>query len=263
MPPRVEDVEPEAAELPLAGPAETAPDVAASEREERVPKRLRSWVASVFRGAGRNPEGPAPAELVEEPEPVAESPVASEAREEEVGEEQPDRAKREIEEPGVPPAEEPPALPPAEPHAEEDVTVPPPEEPAPAPEEETPRIEAPAEPPADQREPPRRLPPPRAVPPTSPRLRPSAPVVPRQAVPHRAPVTAFPARPNQPREWNLWDLERLARDENRRSPERAQEWSYLFLNLRQFAAPGGTLPAEFDGLIRESFGPLLARIEQT
>lgn len=61
----------------------------------------------------------------------------------------------------------------------------------------------------------------------------------------------------QPRRWNLWDLERRARDEAQRDPLRYEEWSYLFVHLRQFATPDGSLPTEFDGLVRESFGELL------
>jgi hypothetical protein len=62
-----------------------------------------------------------------------------------------------------------------------------------------------------------------------------------------------------PREWNLWDLERIAREEAVDHPERRDEWSYLFLNLRQFAHADGSLPAEFDPLVRETFGGLLER----
>jgi hypothetical protein len=61
----------------------------------------------------------------------------------------------------------------------------------------------------------------------------------------------------QPRRWNLWDLERRAREEAQRDPLRHEEWSYLFVHLRQFATPDGSLPTEFDGLVRESFGELL------
>jgi hypothetical protein len=63
----------------------------------------------------------------------------------------------------------------------------------------------------------------------------------------------------QPRRWNLWDLERRARDESHKDPDRFEEWSYLFVHLRQFATPDGSLPMEFDGLVRESFGELLER----
>jgi magnesium chelatase family protein len=61
----------------------------------------------------------------------------------------------------------------------------------------------------------------------------------------------------QPRRWNLWDLERRARDEAQRNPLRYEEWTYLFVHLRQFATPDGSLPTEFDELVRESFGELL------
>ena len=66
----------------------------------------------------------------------------------------------------------------------------------------------------------------------------------------------------KPQKWNLWNVEQLARAESRREPSRAGEWSQLFLNLRQFAEPGGTLPTEFDGLVRGSFGSLLERLER-
>ena len=44
------------------------------------------------------------------------------------------------------------------------------------------------------------------------------------------------------RRWNLWDLERRARDEAQRDPLRYEEWSYLFVHLRQFATPDGFAP---------------------
>lgn len=61
----------------------------------------------------------------------------------------------------------------------------------------------------------------------------------------------------RPRHWNLWDLERLAREELHGDPLRLEALSYLFVHLRQFATPDGSLPTEFDGLVRESFGDLL------
>lgn len=61
----------------------------------------------------------------------------------------------------------------------------------------------------------------------------------------------------RPREWNVWELEQLARAGARQHPERSQEWAYLLVHLRQFATPDGALPPEFDGLVRESFGELL------
>jgi hypothetical protein len=74
-----------------------------------------------------------------------------------------------------------------------------------------------------------------------------------------SPVVALRPRVLEPRSWNLWDLERIAREAGREHPERRDEWSYLFLNLRQFAHADGSLPAEFDGLVRESFAGLLER----
>jgi outer membrane biosynthesis protein TonB len=96
-------------------------------------------------------------------------------------------------------------------------------------------------------------PPLRPVPPSPP----PSPPAPRPAaaapgvIDMRTRVTA------QPRRWNLWDLERRARDEAQADPLRYEEWSYLFVHLRQFATPDGSLPTEFDGLVRESFGELL------
>ena len=37
-----------------------------------------------------------------------------------------------------------------------------------------------------------------------------------------------------------------------------EEASYLLLYLREFAGPDGDLPVEFDSLVRESFGDLIA-----
>jgi hypothetical protein len=96
------------------------------------------------------------------------------------------------------------------------------------------------------------------------RLRPVAPRPPEPAPPPpRAPVPetpVVPLRPRaEPRSWNLWDLERLAREETRDHPEHRDEWAYLFLHLRQFADADGALPTEFDRLVRESFGGLLER----
>jgi len=74
-----------------------------------------------------------------------------------------------------------------------------------------------------------------------------------------AQVVALPQRSHQPRQWNIWDLERLARAEAADHPERRDEWAFLFVHLRQFANADGALPSEFDSLVRESFGGLLDR----
>jgi hypothetical protein len=64
-----------------------------------------------------------------------------------------------------------------------------------------------------------------------------------------------PAGPRQERapvHWNIWALERVAREH----PE-SEELAFLVLSLREFADSAGQLPADFDPLVRESFGDLL------
>jgi hypothetical protein len=155
----------------------------------------------------------------------------------------------------IPVAEEPPA---AVPEPPPPVVVP--LAPAPPPEP----VRAAPEPP---REEPAPRPPLRPVPPPEPVEPPVAPPAPPPPV--REPAPAAAARSEvidmrtrataQPRRWNLWDLETRAREHAQVDPDRNEEWSYLFVHLRQFATPDGSLPTEFDGLIRESFGDLLER----
>jgi hypothetical protein len=79
--------------------------------------------------------------------------------------------------------------------------------------------------------------------------------------PEQEPVAAAVATlplPPTPREWNLWELERLTRDRAGEDQARDVEWGYLVVYLRDFARPDGTLPAEFDDLVRESFAEILA-----
>ena len=64
-----------------------------------------------------------------------------------------------------------------------------------------------------------------------------------------------PAYSGPPREWNIWDLQRLARE--RPDDARQDEWVALLLSLRDFAHADGTLPPDFDVLVRESFGAAL------
>jgi HAMP domain-containing protein len=115
------------------------------------------------------------------------------------------------------------------------------------------------EPPAAEEPPPskRRLQPVQSAPPPPPPPAPEPPASPQPPEPQGAPVVPLWARSSQPREWNLWDLERIARAQSRRDPEQFEEWSYLCLHLRRFANADGMLPAEFDGLVRDSFGGLL------
>ena len=72
-----------------------------------------------------------------------------------------------------------------------------------------------------------------------------------EQVPNTAP-RPLPA----PREWNLWDLERKAREPGGYAIRDA-EWAALFVHLREFASAEGTLPKEFDELVRQSFGELI------
>lgn len=64
-----------------------------------------------------------------------------------------------------------------------------------------------------------------------------------------------------PREWSIWKLQRLIRD--RPDDARHEEWAALVHSLRDFARADGTLPVEFDELVRDSFGPILASEHET
>jgi hypothetical protein len=70
------------------------------------------------------------------------------------------------------------------------------------------------------------------------------------------PVPPSPPPPPPAREWNIWDLERRAR-EQAGDASRDEEWSALFTHLRPFASADGMLPKEFDDLVRASFGQLI------
>ncbi len=205
------------------------------------------------------PTAPPPEALREpapprEPEPPAPAPVTPPV----------DRAPPRIAE--APPRPEPPAprpepprpKPPRRPDSVPEPLPEPPPEPAP------PAAQVPAAPPSEESPFPaaqeRRLRRPRRmrlrpVPIPAPSPEPAAPAPP----PVQSPVVAFRPRTTVARSWNLWDLERIAREGVRAAPERRDEWAYLFLHLRQFATADGALPTEFDGLVRESFGGLLER----
>lgn len=59
------------------------------------------------------------------------------------------------------------------------------------------------------------------------------------------------------RQWNVWDLERLARDHAGDDPILDEERTFLLMYLRDFAGPDGLLPVDFDDLVRQSFGALV------
>jgi outer membrane biosynthesis protein TonB len=70
-------------------------------------------------------------------------------------------------------------------------------------------------------------------------------------------IVAFIPAHEGPREWNLWELERAARDHATDDVVRNEERSYLLMYLREFAGPDGILPTDFDGLVRDAFGDVL------
>ena len=145
----------------------------------------------------------------------------------------------------------------AEPYGEEvparpDVSLRPDEHPpTPIPEPEPPAPE-PA-PPAPEPQPPTPEP---GDPP--PQLRPVPPPEPEAAPEHVSePIAHLPLDGAEPREWNVWELERVARETEGRDPAHDQELGFLLLELRQFANADGQLPVGFDPVVRESFGALL------
>jgi hypothetical protein len=60
-----------------------------------------------------------------------------------------------------------------------------------------------------------------------------------------------------PRQWNLWDLERLTREHTGADIAQDEERQFLLMYLREFADSAGLLPLDFDGLVRDSFGELV------
>lgn len=71
------------------------------------------------------------------------------------------------------------------------------------------------------------------------------------------PVVVYLPVSEEPREWNLWELERLAREHAGDDVAKNEERAYLLMYLRDFAGPDGNLPTDFDGLVRDAFGDLL------
>jgi hypothetical protein len=70
-------------------------------------------------------------------------------------------------------------------------------------------------------------------------------------------VVPLVRRDSTPREWNVWDLERIADEQEGQNPTRDEERAVLLMSLRQFANASGDLPVDFDPLIREAFGTAL------
>ena len=154
-------------------------------------------------------------------------------------------------------ARQPPALEFSEPQPEEPTFV------APAP------IRVRAEPPVETR----RGPEPEREPETEPEAEPTpepprivaVPTPPPEPEPELEPegsrVVAFIPGNDGPREWNLWELERAARDHATDDIVRNEERSYLLMYLREFAGPDGVLSTDFDGLVRDAFGDVLHTVD--
>jgi hypothetical protein len=92
---------------------------------------------------------------------------------------------------------------------------------------------------------------------------------PEAAEPKREPVPEPTPKPRAappppagdgPRQWNLWELERRARDHGGDDAGKDEEWAFLVVYLREFADPDGLLPAHFDNLVRESFADLIGSV---
>jgi outer membrane biosynthesis protein TonB len=78
--------------------------------------------------------------------------------------------------------------------------------------------------------------------------------------PELEPVAADPApepeadpEPVEAREWNVWEIDRALRE----SGVATEEQEFLLIYLRDYAGPDGSLPVDFDGLVRESFADVL------
>jgi len=84
-----------------------------------------------------------------------------------------------------------------------------------------------------------------------------AAVAPAPPPPEPDRVVAFPAAAYARQRWNVWELERLTRARAGADPVRDEELGFLLVYLRDFAAPDGSLPEEFDDLVRESFGDVV------
>jgi hypothetical protein len=77
--------------------------------------------------------------------------------------------------------------------------------------------------------------------------------------PEPAPAAAV-TRIGGPRQWNVWDLDRVAREHAGGDPVADEERTFLLMYLRDFAGPDGLLPVDFDDLVQQSFGGLVANL---
>jgi hypothetical protein len=145
-----------------------------------------------------------------------------------------------------------PAVPESEQHVRVIRAEPEPEpEPQPEPEPEPVSVAVEAAPEQE----PRRLAPVPAPPPEPVRV----PAIEPEPEPQLPPAAAV-IRIGGPRQWNVWDLERVAREDAGGDPVVDEERTFLLMYLRDFAGADGLLPADFDDLVRQSFGGLVANL---
>jgi hypothetical protein len=85
------------------------------------------------------------------------------------------------------------------------------------------------------------------------------PAIESEPEPEPTPAAAV-IRIGGPRQWNVWDLERVAREHAGGDPVADEERTFLLMYLRDFAGADGLLPADFDDLVRQSFGGLVANL---
>jgi hypothetical protein len=111
-------------------------------------------------------------------------------------------------------------------------------------------------PPAPEPEP---EPEPQPQPEPEPKPEPEPEPVPEPPSPPAEPIARLPIQ-SEPREWNLWELERVAREAAGADTARDEERSFLLMYLREFADPDGMLPVDFDPLVRETFGDVLGAV---
>ena len=97
------------------------------------------------------------------------------------------------------------------------------------------------------------------LPPPEPEPEPELEPEPPPPAAQEEPAVAPPA-PAEPREWNLWELDRVAREAAGADVARDEERSFLLMYLREFADPDGMLPVTFDPLVRETFGDVLGAV---
>jgi hypothetical protein len=73
------------------------------------------------------------------------------------------------------------------------------------------------------------------------------------------PEPEAPARQRSAGGWTLQALESLVRERSHAAPERQAEWTNYLFFLREHADADGVLPASFDQLVNDVFGPLPLR----